>query len=200
MRTSVINVSPLSASLATPAGRGRPPNRFSPAEPQTQTYPVIAVSANHLAVSRNLPEQRDTGSQTSANRLTPLLEQCHDCRQPCRLRHVERRLALVDPRGSSGSAPAQSRCSAVEENLHRIRVPLCDRHVERCVVVDATLIRICAERQKQPQDVVDIGPLVEPGVSRVQHSAAMRDGNPSSTAAFGSAPISRSVRMKASGL
>ena len=38
--------------------------------------------------------------------------------------------------------------------------------------------------------------LVAPGTSRVQLSAAMSGGNPSSTGAFGSAPISSSVRMK----
>jgi hypothetical protein len=42
--------------------------------------------------------------------------------------------------------------------------------------------------------------LLDPGTSRALISAAISGGKPSSTGAFGSAPISSSVRMKARGL
>src|SRR5262245_17215240 len=46
----------------------------------------------------------------------------------------------------------------VEEDLGSEGIALCYRHVEGRVVVNAALIRVCTERQQQPDDLGHIGP------------------------------------------
>ena len=73
--------------------------------------------------------------------------------RPAAVGHLERRFAVVDPRAQLGIG------AAVEQNLNRERIALGHGHVQRRVVVDAALVRIGAERQQQPKDLVDVRPL-----------------------------------------
>ena len=83
----------------------------------------------------------------------PFARQYHcEALQFSRQRHLHRRVAVIDPR-------ARFRIRAmVKEDLNSEHITFGYRHVERRVIVNAALVRVCAERQQQPDDLGHIRP------------------------------------------